>query len=102
MKFLIPVIAIAFSFGLSAQEVKVDGSDPAQEGTTTIQIKKSKNTEQTDINTQRTWEVTEGTADVTGETQAMTTEAKASWKKACEDWKKEFRADNKENKIISI
>lgn len=99
---LITALTLAFSLNVFAQEVKVDGNDPAQEGTTTIQIKKTKATDDKSVSAERTWEITDGTADVTGETQAMTTEAKASWKKACEDWKKEFRADNKENKIINI
>lgn len=69
-----------------------------QEGTTTIEVTKGKKAEET----KPTWEVHEGQADIEGESSATNKEAKAAWKKACEDWKKEFRADNKDNKILSM
>lgn len=100
MKKLILAIALA-PLWIHAQEVKIDGSVPAQEGTTTIQIKKTTGVEGSAVD-DRTWEITEGSVDVTGETQAMNKEARASWKKACDDWKSEFRNDNKENKILSL
>jgi hypothetical protein len=92
--FFAPVMALA-------QSVDVKGAEGDSEGTTTIQIKKTKNTEDA-AKGEVKWEVTEGAADIEGEPAAMNKEARATWKTACEDWKKEFRADNKENKIISM
>jgi hypothetical protein len=91
-----PVIAFA-------QSVDVKGMEGGDEGTTTIQIKKTKNVDdKTLTSAQPLWEVSEGTSELESEPATMQKEARTAWNKACADWKKEFRADNKENKVINI
>lgn len=99
MKALIVLISLYSSLSL-AQSVDIKDVDTNGSENTTIEIKKGKKGEAPAG--ERNWEITEGDADVQGEVATMSKEARASWKKACEDWKKEFRADNKENKIILI
>ena len=100
-------MAIRFLFcallaGSMAQAQSVDlKNDNLSEGTTTIEIKKTRGTNQP-TNVQPLWEIAEGTSDIQGETSAMNRAAKESWQKACNTWKKEFREDNKENKIINL
>lgn len=77
---------------------KVD-LDKMEDGTTTYEISKNK---KSDGKCEPIWEITDGTADVSGDAHVMTKDANQNWKKACDDWKKEFRADNKDNKIINI
>lgn len=85
---------------LSAQTVDIkDIKDDAQD--TTIEIRKGKSAEKV-ISAKAVWETQDGTADIEGEDAPSSKEAKANYKKACDDWKKEFRADNKDNKIISM
>ncbi|HMN67671.1 MAG TPA: hypothetical protein PKC28_03950 [Bdellovibrionales bacterium] len=104
MKALLTVFALVYSCMSFAQTVDVKdvpgGGD--EESTTTIEIKKGKKTDSTTVTTNAKWETQDGTADVQGDSAATAKEAKGTWKKACDDWKKEFRADNKENKIIAI
>ena len=104
--FAISTLAVftALSSAALAASVDVDSIDADQEGTTTIQIKKSKNDKSEDSKptSDARWHVEDGTQDLEGEPSATAKEARAAWKKSCEDWKKEFRADNKENKIIAI
>ena len=83
-----------------AQSVDIKDVDTQGSENTTIEIKKGKKGEAPAG--ERNWEITEGDADVQGDVATMSKEARANWKKACDDWKKEFRADNKENKIILI
>lgn len=85
----------------SAQKVDVNEIQTAEEGTTTIEIKKNRPGEPA-TRSDAQWEVTSGDADVEGDSAATAKEARATWKKACDEWKKEFRSDNKENKILSI
>jgi hypothetical protein len=80
-----------------AQNIDVKDIDTESENTT-IEISKGKKK----TNSEALWEVAEGSAEITGEATIMAKEANQSWKKACDEWKKEFRADNKENKIISM
>lgn len=105
-------LIMALSTVAFAQNVNVDGIKTDSEGSTTITIEKNRPNTTTVIPgggttvitppQQPQWEVTSGTADVEGDTSATNREAKDAWKKACKDWKKEFRADNKENKILSM
>jgi len=92
------VFTLVFSMVASAQTLDMKDIDANSEGSTTIEIKKGKQAEKSDIK----WEVVDGTADVEGETAATNKEAKAAWTKACNEWRKEFRADNKENKVLAI
>lgn len=84
-----------------AQTVDVKGVDSANEGSTTIEIKKNKPQDAVKPGAVR-WTTEEGSADVEGDAGATNKEARGAWKKACDAWKKEFRDDNKDNKILSI
>jgi hypothetical protein len=100
---LFPVVLLALGFTLSshAQKVDIKGVDGEKEGTTTIEIRKS-NDPNKPINNAAVWEVVEGEMDLEGDPATDNREARQSWKEACSNWKKEFRADNKENKIINL
>lgn len=100
IKNLILACAVAFSGVAWGQTVDVKDLDTQGEGTTTIEIKKNKKEEEKKAEAK--WEITEGNADVEGEPAATAKDARAEWTKACNNWKKEFRADNKENKILAI
>lgn len=91
------VIALLLPMYSVAQSVDVKDIDSGQD-TTTIEIRKGK---KEDLKTAG-WEVTDGESDIEGESSATKSDADKSWKKACEDWKKEFRADNKDNKILNL
>lgn len=82
---------------MDIKDIKTDGNE-----TTTIEIKKGKKEETKPTENLNKWEVVEGSADIEGEAAATNKEAKAAWNKACKEWKSEFRADNKENKIVSM
>jgi hypothetical protein len=102
MKTLLVLICLSASLAV-AQTVDVKGVDAASTdtdaSTTTIEIKKGKPGQT--LPSQNTWEVADGSADLEGEA-ATAKEARADWKKKCDEWKKEFRADNKDNKIINV
>lgn len=100
MKALLSLICLS-SGAAFAQTVDVKDVDAAVESdsTTTIEIKKGKPGQP--LPSQNTWEVADGSSEVEGEA-ATAKEARADWKKKCDEWKKEFRADNKENKIIAL
>jgi hypothetical protein len=100
MNALVLISTLVFSASVFAQNVDVNGINAGQEGSTTIEIKKNKPTEEK--KDQPVWEVQDGTADVEGDSAATAKEAKTTWKTACDKWKKEFRDDNKENKIVSM
>lgn len=85
---------------LSAQTVDVKDVSAGGDENTTIEIRKGKSAEK--VSSKAVWETQDGTADIEGEEAPSSKEAKTNFKKACEDWKKEFRADNKDNKIISM
>ena len=99
-------LTVAFAFLLSfsithsafAQKVDIKDVDTTGQEPTTISISKGDKAQKT----QAIWEVVEGAADIAGEPQMMSKQARASWKTACDDWKKEIRADNKDNKILSL
>jgi hypothetical protein len=107
MKKLILTVALcggAFGNLALAQTVDVKSLDADKEGTTTIEIKKGKPSDPAapTASTAPKWTTEQGNADVEGEPGATAKDGRAEWKKACEDWKKEFRADNKDNKIVSM
>ena len=83
---------------LFAQAQKVD-LNKLEDGTTTYEISKNK---KSDGKCDPIWEITDGTADISGDPTIMSKDARENWQKACDAWKKEFRADNKENKIINM
>jgi hypothetical protein len=101
MKALLVLICLSASLAV-AETVDVKGVETTSDtdaSTTTIEIKKGKPGQT--LPGQNIWEMADGTADVEGEA-ATTKEARAEWKKKCEEWKKDFRADNKDNKIINV
>ena len=91
--FCLSVGTAAFAQKVDIKDVDTSGQEP-----TTIQISKGDRAQKA----QAMWEVVEGAADIAGEPQMMSKQARTSWKTACDDWKKEFRADNKDNKILSL
>lgn len=106
MKSILVIFTCLLSSVAFAQTVNVP-VNAEQEGTTTIQIKKGSTLDTepaspTQTATSPQWTTDDGTAEVEGEPSGTTRDARAAWKKACEDWKKEFRADNKDNKIVTI
>lgn len=86
------IYAFAQTGGVNLNEI--------DEGTTNIEIKKTKGDKA--VKGEPIWELADGAADIEGETGATNKDAKEAWTKACNTWKKEFRADNKENKIINM
>ena len=89
----------ACSFCANAQTVDVKDVNSQGDGTTTIEIRKGNSSMN---KADAMWEVHDGDTEITGDQQTMDREARQAWKEACTEWKKEFRADNKENKIISM
>jgi hypothetical protein len=96
MKNLVYFILLVCAPAL-AQKVDLKDLDTDSEETN-IQITKGKKKSTSEA----IWEVADGDADVLGEGALMLKGAKENWRKACDAWKKEFRADNKENKMISL
>ncbi len=99
MKAILITVTLLFTASAFAQTGGVNVNE-IEEGTTTLEIKKTRGEKAKTGDP--LWEVQDGSADLEGESAATAKEAKDAWKKACNDWKKEFRADNKENKILSI
>jgi hypothetical protein len=100
MRFLLLIVLVplySFAQNVDIKDVKAEG-----EGTTTIEIRKGDKATQQAQKCQANWEVVEGQADVEGESAPMTRDARREWKKACDSWKRELRADNKDNKVITI
>jgi hypothetical protein len=93
-------LAALLVFGVTAFAQTGVNLNELEEGTTNIEIKKTRG-EQVKKG-EALWELADGTAEIEGEAGATNKDAKDAWKKACEGWKKEFRADNKENKIIAM
>lgn len=93
-------LLVLFTPQLQAQSVDVKDVNASNQESTTIEIRKGKAAEAGKC--EALWEVQDGTAEVLGESGGMNREARANWKQACSEWKNEFRADNKENKIISM
>jgi len=51
--------------------------------------------------TLKKYEINEGTEDITGDKSTLKKTSEQNWKKACQEWRTDFKAANKENKIIS-
>lgn len=98
--FLVALMLFASPVFAQTVDVKDVNTTSNGEETTTIEIKKGKKEDMK--KSEALWEISEGTADVEGEVAPTSREAKQTWKKSCDDWKKEFRADNKENKILAL
>ena len=79
----------------------VDVKDVTPDDDTTIEIRKTRG-EDKRRKAEALWEVHDGTNDIEGDPKPMSKEARTSWKIACDEWQKSFRADNKDNKVISI
>jgi hypothetical protein len=103
MRTLAHSLIVLFGSWALAQTVDVKNVDANSQGTTTIRVDKGYDT-QVPITVVKppAWEVNEGTTDIEGDAGATGRDAKDLWKKACDDWKKEFRADNKENKVLLV
>lgn len=93
------LIAVFLS-GVTAQAQSVDLKAVPVAEDTTIEIRKRR--EEPPASALPKWEIADGGADVEGTPSATTADARAAWKNECDTWKKEFRADNKDNKILSI
>jgi hypothetical protein len=96
MKQVLLTIVFAFAVqGFTAEVgVKVNKLDTNED--TTISIEKGKK------NHFKHYVISEGEHDLSGDKDVVAKSAEINWRKECNDWKKEFRADNKDNKIISI
>ncbi len=94
-KLLLVILATVFTNTANTEEVgvKVDTSQD-----TTISIKKGANA----TLAKKKYSIVEGEHDVVGDKDVIAKSAEKNWKTECADWKKEFRADNKDNKIISV
>ncbi len=84
-----------------AQKVDIKDVEASGDGDTTIEISKGKKKNQGD-KCDAIWEVVEGSADITGDSSLLAKEANENWRKAADKWEKDFRADNKENKVLSV
>lgn len=84
-----------------AQKVDIKDVEASDNENTTIEISKGKKKNQGD-KCETIWEVVEGSADITGDSSLLAKEANENWKKAADKWEKDFRADNKENKVLSV
>ena len=89
-------IVLAFSIQSMAAEVGVKVNNLNANEDTTISIEKGKKSNY------KRYVMSEGEHDLAGDKDVVAKSAELNWKKECSDWKKEFRADNKDNKIISI
>lgn len=92
--FILSFILVFAVKGFAEVGVKVSDVDTNQD--TTISIQKGR------VGTQKQYVVSEGEQEIAGDKDVMGKSAEMNWKKECNDWKKEFRADNKDNKIISV
>jgi hypothetical protein len=94
------------SLSAQAQNVNINdvNADDAEETTISIRKGSTKPTQQVVApeKAKATYEITEGTEEVTGEGDLLDKPAKANWTKACDSWKKEFKANNKDNQVLSI
>lgn len=92
---LLAIVFAAATQGFAAEVgVKVNKLDTNED--TTISIEKGKKSHY------KRYVMSEGEHDLSGDKDVVAKSAEINWKKECNEWKKEFRADNKDNKIISI
>ncbi len=95
MKKIISTLIVTFSMMVSAEVgVKVDKIDSNQD--TTISIQKGRAT------VHKRYLLAEGEQEIVGDVDVVRKSAEMNWKKECNEWRKEFRADNRDNKIISV
>lgn len=95
MKNIILILTLTASFQVFAEVgVKVDKIDTNQDTTISIQKGKTLN--------QKRYVVSEGDHEVVGDKDVVAKSAEKNWKNECSEWKKEFRADNKNNTVISV
>ena len=94
-KLLFAILSVGLTCLAIADEVgvKVDTSQD-----TTISVKKGANATMA----KKKYSIIEGEHDVVGDKDVIAKSAEKNWKAECSEWKKEFRADNKDNKIISV
>lgn len=97
-KIIFAVLTISYVLFANAEDVGLNLNKVDTTQDTTISIKKgSHNTE-----AKKKYSVVEGEHEVVGDKDVVTKSAEKNWKTECGEWKKEFRADNKDNKIISV
>lgn len=93
------ILIVFFAAGIAqAQTVDLKDVTKDESETTTIEIKKGAAAAKAEA----LWEVHDGTSDLEGDPGTTVNNAKQNWKLVCNQWKKDFRADNKENKIINL
>ena len=97
-KLVLTVLALGLASALQAEEVNVGVGKVDTSQDTTISIKKGAQT----ATNKKTYTVVEDTHEVVGDKDVVAKGAEKNWKAACKEWKEEFRADNKDNKIISV
>lgn len=96
MKNVLLAIVFAAATQSFAAEVGVKVNKLDTNEDTTISIEKGKKSHY------KRYVMSEGEHDLSGDKDVVAKSAEINWKKECNEWKKEFRADNKDNKIISI
>ncbi|WP_413292286.1 hypothetical protein ACLSU7_12865 [Bdellovibrio sp. HCB185ZH] len=84
------LVSVSFAQSIGVKDI------PADEGETTISVKKGSSS------TENKFEITSGEDDVEGDEATLIKEARANWKKACTEWKKELKELNKENRILTM
>lgn len=90
-----------FTVNSWAQSVDVKGVDTNSDQSTTIEIRKGEKAN-AKVKCDPLWEIVEGSAEIQGDPGPMAPDARKNWKLECDSWQKQFRADNKENKIITV
>jgi hypothetical protein len=94
-RILLTMVFACSTQGFAAEVgVKVNGVNSNED--TTISIEKGKKSNY------KHYAISEGEHDLTGDKDVVAKSAEFNWKRECNEWKKEFRADNKDNKIISV
>lgn len=96
MKQVLLTVVFAFAIQGFAAEVGVKVNKIDTNEDTTISIEKGKKSHY------KHYVMSEGEHDLSGDKDVVAKSAEINWRKECNEWKKEFRADNKDNKIISI
>ncbi|QLY25307.1 hypothetical protein [Bdellovibrio sp. KM01] len=84
------LVSVSFAQSIGVKDI------PAEEGETTISVKKGSSS------AENKFEITSGEDDVEGDEATLIKEARANWKKACTEWKKELKELNKDNRILTM
>ncbi len=95
MKAVFGLVLVLWGVSGFAQSIGVKDI-PAEEGETTISVKKGSSS------TENKFEITSGEDDVEGDEATLIKDARANWKKACAQWKKELKELNKDNQILTM